>query len=204
MEQDEHGQGKGSSPDPSLLHLYPHPHKPGGAASLRTAFLGQHPCDSSNLLGISVPGTESQRTSPVPPAQAGEPRSGFPELKGRSFPSGTAPGSSALHPCGEMEVRDGTAGTTRLTHPQNSHPPCQGHSEWAGSAGSTGGSPGISLVLANRSSGSQQHPLPWCGMGTGLGSSRPHTSVISLCLSVRHGLDLAISVCGFRQRKNPG
>lgn len=173
MEQDEHGQGKGSSPDPSLLHLYPHPHKPGGAASLRTAFLGQHPCDSSNLLGISVPGTESQRTSPVPPAQAGEPRSGFPELKGRSFPSGTAPGSSALHPCGEMEVRDGTAGTTRLTHPQNSHPPCQGHSEWAGSAGSTGGPPGSALSWLTDHRDPSSIPCLGAGWGQGWGAHGP-------------------------------
>lgn len=33
--------------------------------------------------------------------------------------------------------------------------------------------PGISLTLATRASGSQQHPLPWCGMGAGMGSPVP-------------------------------
>lgn len=171
MEQDEHSQGTGSSPDPSLLRLYP---------------------PSSQIWKVSIPVTASLRSASLGSAsleqhprevhpwslqhKLGSQDQAFPELKERSFPCGTAPTSPALHPCGETEVRDGTAGITRITHPQNTRPLCQGHGKWAGSAGSTGAPPGstLSWLTDHRDPGS----IPCLGAGWGQGWG-PHGPTVT-------------------------
>lgn len=169
---------------------------------------GQHPCDSIpaiSLLGIRVPGTACQRSaSLVPPAQAGEPGSGFPRAEGKILSLRDSPDIT----CSASLWGNGGEGWHSWHH---SHHPSPKHPSSVPGARQVGrqcwqhrGSPRINLTLANRPSGSWQHPLPWCGMVTGMGTPWPHSYVTSLWLSVRHSLDLAISVWGCSEGESPG
>lgn len=183
MEQDEHSQGTGSSPDPSLLRLYP---------------------PSSQIWKVSIPGTASQRSASLePPAQAGEPGSGFPRAEGKILPLRDSPDitcSASLW----GNRGEGWHSRHHPHHPSPKHPsPVPGAWQVGRQCWQHRGSPRINLILANRPSGSWQHPLPRCGMETGMGTPRPHSYMISLWLSVRHGLNLAISVWGCQGGKKP-